>query len=127
MLEEMRQTRFARCFVGGTDLVPDHLRHHRGAVILDHHHLKSVSQRKAGWWLRGRCGLGEADGCGRYDCRGKRNEGGRDEAISGHQDLYDEAIADMRKCVRSIVYGAAGVECHEIGRRLLRSWLRQAP
>ena len=34
--------------IGGTGAVPDHLHHHRGAVILDHHHIKAVFQPEGG-------------------------------------------------------------------------------
>ena len=43
-------------FIGAADLVPDHLRDHRRAVIFDHHHLHPVIQGKA---ADGICGSGQ--------------------------------------------------------------------
>jgi len=57
MLEKMRKARFARGLVGGADLVPDHLRDDRGAMIGDHHHLHAIGEREGGRPLRGH-GLG---------------------------------------------------------------------
>ena len=47
MLEEMRGARFADDLVGGADLVPDHLRHDRRAMIGDDDDLQPVRQREA--------------------------------------------------------------------------------
>ena len=47
MLEEMREAGFARRLVGRADLVPDHLRDDRRAVIRDHHDLQAVGKREA--------------------------------------------------------------------------------
>ena len=58
MLEEMREARFARRLVGGADLVPDHLRDDRRAVIRDHHHLQAVAEGEGGGRLGGDGGLG---------------------------------------------------------------------
>ena len=46
MLEKVRQAGLARRAVGGADLVPDPMRHHRRAVVLDHHHLQAVVERR---------------------------------------------------------------------------------
>ena len=69
MLEEMRQSRFARRLVGRADLVPDHLRDNGGAVIGDHDHLQTVVERKACGTFRRDGGLGK-DAAGRESkCR----------------------------------------------------------
>ena len=59
MLEEMRQSRFARRLVGRADLVPDHLRDDGRAVIGDHDHLQAVAEGEAGGTFRRHRGLGE--------------------------------------------------------------------
>ena len=56
MFKKVRDAGMSRRFVGGTDLVPDHLHHDGRAVILDHHHLQSVVQSKAGHLVRHRGG-----------------------------------------------------------------------
>jgi hypothetical protein len=48
VLEEMGDAGAARLLVGGAGAVPDHVHHHRGAVILDHHHLHAVFQPEVG-------------------------------------------------------------------------------
>ena len=65
MFEKMREPRFAGRLVGGADLVPDHLRDDRRAVIRDHHDLQAIVEREAGRRLGGHRGLGE--GAGRRD------------------------------------------------------------
>ena len=44
MFEKMRQTRFARRIVRGTNLVPDHIGHHGGAVIDKYDALQAIFQ-----------------------------------------------------------------------------------
>ena len=46
MFEEMRQTRFPGSLVGGTYLVPDHVRDHRRAMIRHHDDFKPIGQGK---------------------------------------------------------------------------------
>ncbi|MGY4299001.1 hypothetical protein ACVWXN_007096 [Bradyrhizobium sp. i1.4.4] len=58
MLEEMRESGFARRLVGGAGLVPGHLRHDRRAVIGDHHNLQAVVEREAGGAFGGNRSLG---------------------------------------------------------------------
>ena len=58
MFEEMREPGFARRLVGRADLVPDHLRDHRGAAIGDHHDLHAVGKREGGRACGGDGGLG---------------------------------------------------------------------
>jgi hypothetical protein len=53
MLEKVGEARFAGRLVGRADLVPDHLRYHRGAVVGDHHDLHAVGQLEGGRRLRG--------------------------------------------------------------------------
>ncbi len=76
MLEEMRQPRFAGRLVGRADLVPDHLRHDRRAVIGDHHHLQPVVEREAGGAFRGDGGLGAEAGARQRD---RGNKGGSEQ------------------------------------------------
>ena len=48
VLKEVGNTGLAGRLIGGARLVPDHMGDHGGAVIGDHHHLKTVVQREAG-------------------------------------------------------------------------------
>ena len=47
VFEKVREPRLAGRLVGGADLVPDHLRHDRRAMVLDHHDLQAVAEREA--------------------------------------------------------------------------------
>ncbi len=71
MFEEMGQPRLARRLVGGANLVPDHVRHHRRAVIGNDDDLETVRQREVGD-LRTDPGMG-----GSGERRGKGGEGER--------------------------------------------------
>ena len=44
VLEKVRDTGFARRFIGSTDLVPQHLDNRRRPVIFDHHHFQPVRE-----------------------------------------------------------------------------------
>ena len=48
VFEEMRQTGFSGRFVGGADLVPDHVGDDRRAMIRHDHDFKTVAEREAG-------------------------------------------------------------------------------
>ena len=48
VFEKVRQTGFSRRFVGGADLVPDHVGDDRSAMIRHHNDFKTVSKREAG-------------------------------------------------------------------------------
>ena len=74
MFEKMREARFAGRLVGGADLVPDHLRDHRRAVIRDHHDLQAIGEGERGGRLGGHGGLGEGVACGEGQCGEQRGE-----------------------------------------------------
>src|SRR5215475_5298066 len=92
MLEEMREPGLARRLVGGADLVPDHLGHHRRAVILDHHDLQAVRQREGRRRLGGEGGLGGRAGC----CEHERSEQGGNKTVLRHHDLYERPHQRVR-------------------------------
>ena len=48
VFEEMREPRFAGRLVGGADLVPDHVRHDRRAMIRHHDDFEPVGEREVG-------------------------------------------------------------------------------
>ena len=81
MFEKVREARFAGRLVGGADLVPDHLRDDRSAVIRDHQNLQAVAEGKGGGWLGGHRGLGEGAACGDSERQGQRNEERDGEAV----------------------------------------------
>ena len=87
MFEEMREPGFARRLVGRADLVPDHLRDDRGAVIGDHHHLQAVAEREAGGTFRSDRGLGKNALAGRTTVEARNGEERNGKAVSGHHDL----------------------------------------
>ena len=87
MFEEMREPRFARRLVGGADLVPDHVRDDRRAVIRDHHDLQAVVEREAGGTLRGHRGLGENALAEKPMSRNRAARERNEEAVWGHHDL----------------------------------------
>src|SRR5262245_28651197 len=77
MFEEMGEPRLARRLVGGADLVPDHVGHHRRAVIWKYDDVEAVRQCEAG-------DLGPAPGMGGSgECRGKGGDGERQSV--GHE------------------------------------------
>ena len=81
MFEEMREPGFAGRLVGGADLVPDHLRDDRRAVIRDHHDLQPVGKREAGGRLGGDGGLGESAPMSRGRAQAKSEAAKRFEDI----------------------------------------------
>src|ERR1700722_13387819 len=107
MFKEVRKARLAGGLVGGADLVPDHLRDHRRAVVRDHHDLQSVAEAEAGGRLGGDRGLG-ANAVRRDGGRGEqRSEQGDGEAVCEHYDLSGAPVPqklapalrkDTRKC-----------------------------
>ena len=54
VLEEMRDAGGALRLIRRADPIPHHMRHHRGAVILDHHRLHAVAEREGGHLRPGR-------------------------------------------------------------------------
>ena len=103
MFEEMRESRFAGRLVGRADLVPDHLRHDRRAMILDHHDLKPVRQGEGGRRLRGEGGLRRRGGGRQNECCEQRGC----ERFAGHHDLYESPNESAREQKRRILHGAA--------------------
>ena len=74
MFEEVGDARGTRRLVGGADLVPDHLRHDRRAMIRDHQHLQAVLEGELADPLHGlRAVRGDGHGKGGKAQRGKHN------------------------------------------------------
>jgi len=113
VFEEVGKSRFARRLVGGPDLVPDHLGHHRRAVILNHQDLQAVGKRERGRGGGRERGLGV--GAGRRE--GERNEKRGRETVCGHHDLSEGANVCVRVANRHPIYPQLRVSRHEAERR----------
>ena len=81
VFKEMGKARLAGRLVSRADLVPDHLCHHRRAMIGDHHHIESVGERERCRRRRGHRGLGKGARYEESEGRNQRGENGNSVTV----------------------------------------------